>query len=65
MTTRKDFIRQASLSTMNGLTDPRFMPEYAEQKYTSSSSSRFDLIGRLRRAIESILKKSDNRPAHM
>lgn len=34
MTTEKDFARQASLFTMNGLIDPRMFPEYsiAEKK---------------------------------
>jgi hypothetical protein len=64
MTTNKDFIRQASLSTMHGLIDPRLTPGYAEQRYTEVSSCT-DLIAKIRRVIESIAKKSGNNPAHM
>ena len=35
MTTIKDPIRLASLFTMNGLIDPRLMPEYLENKIES------------------------------
>ena len=38
MTTEKDFARQASLFTMNGLTDPRMFPQYSIAKKKSITS---------------------------
>lgn len=40
MTTRKDVIRQASLFTMNGLVDPRLMPDYIKVKATAAQKKK-------------------------
>jgi hypothetical protein len=51
MTTRKDVIRQASLFTMNGLVDPRLMPENIKATKKTNSVERLSF----RKTLEQVL----------
>lgn len=55
MTKINDSIRQASLFTMNGLIDPRLMPEHSPNQVSANEND--NLFTRIQQAAEQFIMK--------